>query len=488
MEDMSGSFFLGRTYDDFLFRPQRGRVGSRRAVRLTGAFTPGIALELPVVSANMDSVTESRMARAMALEGGLGVVHRAMSIEAQGREVERVKRSHGWVVEEPIAIPRGATLREARELARRHGVTGILVEESRGSGRLAGLLSQRDLPWGAARDQEPVERFMTPFDRLVTAAPGTTLEEAERLLYEHRVEKLPLVDEARVIRGLITKSDISLARERPDSTKDGKGRLRVAAAIGARGDFLERAEALRAAGADALVVDIAHGHSDVMERAVKSLRQRFPDLELVCGNVGTAEGARFLVELGASAVKVGIGPGRGCRTRLETAAGVPQLQAVHEVWQAVGNSVPIIADGGVRFDKDIFLALCCGASSVMLGSLLSGTDESPGSVILDPATGEKRKIYRGMTSPQAVFQALYDDAGSEEAEAALETPSEGQEVQVAYQGALRDLIQRIRGHLQSAVSYGGEASLHAVRAKVLAEPEGFLIPLSAASRRESFER
>ena len=204
--------------------------------------------------------------------------------------------------------------------------------------------------------------------------------------------------------------------------------------------------------------------------------------------MGTAEGARFLVELGASAVKVGIGPGRGCRTRLETAAGVPQLQAVHEVWQAVGNSVPIIADGGVRFDKDIFLALCCGASSVMLGSLLSGTDESPGSVILDPATGEKRKIYRGMTSPQAVFQALYDDAGSEEAEAALETPSEGQEVQVAYQGALRDLIQRIRGHLQSAVSYGGEASLHAVRAKVLAEPEGFLIPLSAASRRESFER
>jgi IMP dehydrogenase len=194
------------------------------------------------------------------------------------------------------------------------------------------------------------------------------------------------------------------------------------------------------------------------------------------------------VDLGASAVKVGIGPGRGCRTRLETAAGVPQLQAVHEVWEAVGDSVPIIADGGVRFDKDIFLALCCGASSVMLGSLLSGTDESPGTVILDPATGEKRKIYRGMTSPQAVFEALYDDAGTEEADTALETPSEGQEVQVAYQGALRDLIQRIRGHLRSAVSYGGESSLRSVRAKVLAEPEAFLIPLSAASRRESFER
>ncbi|HXF59030.1 MAG TPA: IMP dehydrogenase, partial [Candidatus Saccharimonadales bacterium] len=344
------TFFLGRTYDDFLFRPQRGRVGSRRGVRLTGAFTPGIPIELPVVSANMDSVTESPMARAMALEGGLGVVHRGMSIEAQAREVERVKRSHGWVVEEPISIPRDATLREAREVARRHGVTGILVEESRGSGRLAGLLSKRDMPWSAALDREPVERFMTPFDRLVTGAPGTTLEEAERVLFTHRIEKLPLVDASRAIRGLITKSDISLARERPDSTKDAKGRLRVAAAIGARGDFLERAEALRAAGADALVVDIAHGHSDVMEEAVKALRAKFRDLELVCGNVGTAEGARFLQQLGASAIKVGIGPGRGCRTRIETAAGVPQLQAVHEVWQAVGSSIPIIADGGVRFD------------------------------------------------------------------------------------------------------------------------------------------
>jgi IMP dehydrogenase len=221
---------------------------------------------------------------------------------------------------------------------------------------------------------------------------------------------------------------------------------------------------------------------------VRALRARLGEVELVCGNVGTAEGARFLKELGASAIKVGIGPGRGCRTRLETAAGVPQLQAVHEVWRAVGDSIPIVADGGVRADKDIFLALCCGASSVMLGSLLSGTDESPGTVILDPATGEKRKIYRGMTSPQAVFEALYDDAGPEELEAALETPAEGQEVQVAYQGALRDLIQRIRGHLRSAVSYGGESSLRDVRAKVLAEPEAFLIPLSAASRRESFER
>ena len=485
---MADDLFLGRTYDDFLFRPQRGRVGSRHSVRLRTDFTRGIPLELPIVSANMDSVTESRMARSMALEGGIGVIHRAMTIEAQMREVERVKRSHGWVVEEPIAIPRGATLREAREVARRHGVTGILIEQTRESRILAGLLSKRDMPYGTGHDGEPVERFMTPYERLVTRPPGVSLEEAERVLFEHRVEKLPLVDELRRIRGLITKSDIMLARERPDSTKDPKGRLRVAAAVGARGDFLERAEALRAAGADALVVDIAHGHSEAMERAVRALRERFGDLELVCGNVGTARGAEFLRGLGAAAIKVGIGPGRGCRTRLETAAGVPQLQAVHEAWQAVGASMPIIADGGVRYDKDVFLALACGASSVMLGSILSGTDEAPGTVILDPATGQKRKIYRGMTSPQAVFQALYDDSDPEELTAALETPAEGQEVQVPYNGAVRDVLQRIRGHLRSAVSYGGEESLASVRAKVLADPASFLIPLSAASRRESFER
>jgi IMP dehydrogenase len=485
---MAEDLFLGRTYGDFLFRPQQGRVGTRQSVRLATAFTGGIPLELPIVSANMDSVTESRMARAMALEGGIGVVHRAMTIEAQAREVERVKRSHGWVVEEPVAIPRGATLREAREVARRHGVTGILIEEAPKGRVLAGLLSRRDMPWGAGHDQEPVERFMTPYERLVTRPPGVSLEEAERVLFEHRIEKLPIVDESRRIRGLITKSDIMLARERPDSTKDSKGRLRVAAAIGARGDFLERAEALRAAGADALIVDIAHGHSETMEQAVRALRQRFGDIPLVCGNVGTSEGAEFLRGLGAAAIKVGIGPGRGCRTRLETAAGVPQLQAVREAWQAVGDSIPIIADGGVLYDKDLFLALVCGASSVMLGSVLSGTDETPGTVILDPSTGEKRKIYRGMTSPQAVFQALYDDSDTGELEAALETPAEGQEMQVPYQGPVRDVLQRIRGHLRSAVSYGGEESLAAVRAKVLADPESFLIPLSAASRRESFER
>ena len=485
---MKDDLFQGRTYDDFLFRPQKGRVGSRQDVRLTGRFARGIVLELPIASANMDSVTEGPMARVMALEGGIGIIHRGMPIRQQAGEVERVKRSHGWVVEEPLCLPRDATLREAREATRRHGVTGILIEETRGSRVLAGILSKRDLPWGGGRESEPVERYMTPFDRLETRRPGVSLEEAERILYEHRIEKLPLVDEQRRIQGLITKSDIMLSRDRPDSTKGAKGRLCVGAAIGARGDFLERAEALLEAGADVLVMDIAHGHSEIMERAIKAVRDRFGEVELVCGNVGTGEGARFLRDLGVAGVKVGIGPGRGCRTRLETAAGVPQLQAIHEAWLAVGDQVPIIADGGVQNDKDLFLALVSGASSVMLGSLLSGTDEAPGRVIEDPATREKRKIYRGMTSPQAVFEALYDGAGHEELSLAMETPPEGQEIQVPYRGGVRDVLQRIRGHLRSAVSYAGEESLEAVRARVLERPDDYLIALSDASRRESYER
>jgi IMP dehydrogenase len=485
---MSHDLFFGRTYDDFLFRPHKGRLGSRRDVRLMSPFTRSLALELPIVSANMNSVTEADMARSMALEGGVGIVHRGMSSEAQAREIERVKRSHGWVVEEPLCLPRTATLREAREFIRRHGVTGILIEEAPGSRVLAGLLSNRDLPWSEGHDAEPVENFMTPFPRLHTRPPGVDLDEAEHVLYEHRIEKLPLVDAERRIRGLITKSDIRLARDRPDSTKDEKGRLCVGAAIGAHGDYLERAAILIEAGADALVIDIAHGHSEVMENAVRALHERFGEVDLVCGNVGTAEGALFLADLGAAAIKVGIGPGRGCRTRLETAAGVPQLQAVHESWRAVGDRVPIIADGGVANDKDIFLALACGASSVMLGSMLSGTDEAPGKVIEDPATRQKKKIYRGMTSPQAVFDALYATATPEELDEALDTPAEGQEMQVPYRGAVRDVLHRIRGHLRSAVSYGGEKTLAAVREKVLAEPAKYLIPISEASRRESYER
>jgi IMP dehydrogenase len=480
--------FVGRTYDDFLFRPQASALGSRREVSLRTRLSRRLTLDLPVVSANMDSVTDARMAVAMALEGGLGFVHRGLPIAAQAAEVARVKRTQGHVVDRPFCLARGSSVREARELARRHNVTGLLVEEAPGSGILAGLLSNRDLPWSAAHDDRPVEEFMTPAPRLVTGAPDISIEDAERRMFAHRVEKLPLVDGDRRIKGLITKKDILAARQRPHSSKDARGRLLVGAAIGARGDFLERAGELLEAGADALLIDIAHAHSEVMRHAVEAVRGRFGGVDLVLGNVATAEGAMFLRDLGADAIKVGVGPGRGCRTRLETGAGVPQLQAIREAWCAVEESVPIIADGGVREDKDVFLALVAGASVVMLGSLLSGTDESPGQLIEDPGTGEKRKIYRGMTSPQAVFRALYDDEEPEAVEAALEVPAEGQEMQVPYRGSVVDILRRIRGHVRSAVSYGGAESLAQVRAKVLADPLRYLVPLSSAARAESYER
>ncbi len=479
--------WIGRTFGDFLLRPQKGVSDSRRAVSLAARFTRGLSLELPIVSANMDSVTGWEMAKAMALEGGIGIVHRALAIERQAEMVRRVKRSHGAVIEKPFCLPRGITVREAKAFARRHHIAAILVEEAPGSGILAGLLTARDVPWLPKLEERPVDDFMTPFAELHTRPPGVSEEEAERVMFEQRIERLPLVDGERRIRGLITLRDILFMRRRPYASRDRKGRLLVGAAVGARGDFLERAAALVEEEADCLVIDIAHGHSEVMAEAIAAVRARFPDVALVCGNVATGAGARFLAERGADAVKVGVGPGRGCRTRLETAAGVPQLQAIREAWCAVGEDVPIIADGGIVHDKDVFLALVCGASSVMLGSALSGTDEAPGVVIENPSTHEKSKIYRGMTSPEAVFESHYD-ADDDELESALATPPEGQELQVLYKGGVVDILHRLRGHLRSAVSYAGEVSLAAARAKILPEPMDYLIPLSPAARHESFER
>ncbi len=480
--------FVGKTFDDFLFRPQHGVVASRGRVDLTLRLSRHHELTLPIVSANMDSVTESVMAKTMALEGGVGIVHRAMPVADQAREVSRVKRSHGYVVERPLCLPRGATIREARLFARKHHITGILITEAAAGLKLAGLLSNRDMPWTDGFEDRPVEEFMTPAGRLVTSPPGITVAEAEKILFDKRIEKLPLVASDGVIKGLITKKDLILSKQRPYSSKDGKGRLLVGGAIGARGDYLERAAELIRAGADVLVIDIAHGHSDVMRSAVESFRKRLGDAELICGNIGTGEGALFLKNLGVDGIKVGIGPGRGCRTRLETGAGVPQLQAIREVWHAVGDSIPVIADGGMRSDKDIFLAIACGASSVMLGAMLSGTDEAPGHVIVDPATGQKQKIYRGMTSPQAVLQALYDAEEQPAGEEPLTMAPEGQEMQTPYKGSVIDVLHRIRGHLASAVSYSGAATLAEARARIAADPFRYLILLSESAYRESYLR
>jgi IMP dehydrogenase len=487
MHELDGRW-IGRTFDDFLFRPQKGVSESRGMIALSSRLTRSLSLELPIVSANMDSVTGWEMAQAMALEGGIGIIHRAMTIDRQAEMVRRVKRSYGAVIEEPFRLPRGTSIRDAKAFARSHSIHAILIEESEGSGILAGLLTARDIPWMAGLEDRLVDDFMTPFARLHTSPPGISEEAAEQIMFDERIERLPLVDSDRSIRGLITLRDILFFRRRPFSSKDVKGRLLVGAAIGARGDFLERAAALVEAEVDCLVIDIAHGHSDVMADAIAAIRSQLDGVELICGNVATGDGARFLAERGADAIKVGVGPGRGCRTRLETAAGVPQLHAIREAWCAVDEEVPIIADGGVVNDKDAFLALVCGASSVMLGSALSGTDESPGHVIEDPATHSKRKIYRGMTSPQAVFESHYDDQNGELDESVFDTPAEGQEIQVPYRGSVADILRRIRGHLRSSVSYAGESSLAAARRKVLPDPMEYLIPLSASARRESYER
>jgi IMP dehydrogenase len=478
------SMFVGRTFDDFLFRPQHSPVASRRGVDLAMPLTGGTKLALPILGANMDTVVGEEMAKTLALEGGLGFLHRNASVADQASRVRYVKTRHSYVIEHPLWLVRTATIAEARLEIRRHNASSFLIEETKGSHALAGLLSHRDMPLDTASDARPVAEFMTPRARLVTRPPSVSLEEAERAMFEHRVEKLPLVDESGRLHGLITMRDLKLYKQKPHSTKDARGRLRVGAAVGATGDYLGRAEALVEQEVDVLLLDVAHADAEVVEHAIKQLRQRFARVPLVVGNVATAAAACWLAGLGVDAIKVGVGPGRGCRTRLETGAGVPQLQAVRECYLATEGRVPVIADGGVRDDKDLFLAIACGASTVMLGSLLSGTDEAPGMIVEDPATRQKMKLYRGMTSPEAVVDGSEDDELAE----ALRTPAEGQSVRVPYVGSVVGILSRMRGHLQSAVSYAGETTLAAAHAKIAREPERFLIPLSEASRRESFVR
>ncbi len=477
-------FFVGRTFDDFLFRPQHSPVTTRRQVDLTMPLATGLELALPVLGANMDTVVGEEMAKTLALEGAIGFLHRNCSIQAQADSVRYVKTRHSFVIEHPLMLGRTATIGDARQAARQANASSLLVEQGRGSGRLAGILSHRDMPLDRRSDARPVTDFMTPRERLVTRPPTVSMEDAERAMFEHRVEKLPLVDAEDRVLGLVTMRDLKLHKQKPHSSKDERGRLRVGAAIGATGDYLERAQALVEHEVDVLLLDVAHADSDVAAAAVAELRRRVARVPLVVGNVATAEAARCLRELGAQAIKVGVGPGRGCRTRLETGAGVPQLQAVREAWCATGGAVPIIADGGVKDDKDLFLAIACGASTVMLGSMLSGTDEAPGLVVEDPQTRQKMKLYRGMTSPEAVV----DGSEADELAEALRTPAEGQSVRVPYVGSVVDILDRVRGHLQSAVSYAGEASLRAAHEKIARDPARFLVPLSEASRRESYVR
>ncbi len=468
---MDGAIVEGLTFDDVLLLPGKSSVLPTEVDTRT-CLTRRIALNIPMVSAAMDTVTESRLAIAMARQGGVGFIHRNMSVERQAEEVDRVKRSESGMIVDPVTITPELSVRQALELMTKYRVSGLPV--TRGP-RLMGILTNRDLRFEKQLDQ-PVSNIMTK-DNLVTVAVGTTLEEAERLLQKHRIEKLLVVDKEFNLKGLITVKDIQKKLEFPNATKDEHGRLRVAAAIGATGDYLERAIELARAKVDVLAIDTAHGHSTRVMEAIQKVKRRLPEIQLVAGNVGTYEGAKDLIALGIDGLKVGIGPGSICTTRVVTGAGVPQITAIAEASRAAqGTGVPIIADGGVKYSGDITKGIAAGASVVMIGGLFAGTEESPGETIL--YQGRTFKSYRGMGSLGAMEAGSADRYAQETAERGKSIP-EGVEGRVSYKGALGGLVEQLVGGLRSGMGYCGVCNL-----KELQERSRF-VRITSAGLRES---
>lgn len=447
---------MGLTFDDVLLIPKRSSIRSRKDVDTSSWLAPGIKLNIPIVSANMDTVTETRMAIAMAQQGGIGILHRFMTIERQADCVRKVKRAESLMVENPITIGPNESVAGARRQMAEEEVGGLMVVDEQG--RLLGVVTSRDVLL-AQDEKAPVSAVMTPRQRLVVARSGESMESARQKLHAHRLEKLPVVDEQDHISGLITAQDIIKIQEHPYATKDSRGRLQVGVSLGVRAEEMERAAACVEAGADLVLIDIAHGHSDHTIEMVKRLKGRFPDLPVIAGNVATAEGVRDLVGAGADAVKVGVGPGSICITRIVTGCGVPQLSAIAEcagAGQALG--APIIADGGIRTSGDITKALAAGASAVMVGSLLAGTDESPGVPIV--REGRRYKVVRGMASLFANVDrrrlGREEDLSVEEWNAVV---PEGVEAMVPYRGAVADTLQQLAGGFRSGMSYVGATSL-----------------------------
>ncbi len=448
---MEGPITEGLTFDDVLLLPGKSAILPTEADTRT-CLTRKIALNIPVVSAAMDTVTESRLAIGMARQGGLGFIHRNMSIERQAEEVDRVKRSESGMIVDPVTIAPDVTVRRALDLMNKYRVSGLPVTEGQ---RLVGILTNRDLRFEKNLDQA-VSAIMTK-DNLITVSVGTTLEEAEKLLQRHRIEKLLVVDQQYHLKGLITVKDIQKKLEYPRATKDAQGRLRAGAAIGATGDFLERAVELSRNGVDVLALDTAHGHSTRVMEAIRQCKQRLPEMQIVAGNVATFDGARDLISLGIDGLKIGIGPGSICTTRVVTGAGVPQITAILEASRAAKDTgVPIIADGGVKYSGDISKAIAAGASVVMIGGLLAGTEESPGETIL--YQGRTFKSYRGMGSLGAMEAGSADRYGQESAARGKSVP-EGVEGRVPYKGPLGGLIEQLIGGLRSGMGYCGAANL-----------------------------
>jgi len=447
---------IGLTFDDVLLVPRRSSLRSRSEADPSVELFPGIRLAIPILSANMDTVTEAEMAIAMAQQGGLGIIHRFMTIEHQAAEVARVKRSESFVVEQPLTIAPEATVGEAKRLLQEAKIGGLLVTDP--DGRLVGMITARDVLF-ASDDAAPVRRVMTPRERLVVASADETLESARLTLHEHRLEKLPLVNGQDQVVGLITAKDIIKLARHPQAVKDAKGRLCVGVAVGVKPSDMDRAAACVQAGADVLVLDIAHGHADHAIEMTRALKARFPHIPLIAGNVATPEGVRDLAEAGADAVKVGVGAGSICITRVVTGFGVPQLTAILECARAGHElGVPIIADGGIRTSGDLTKALAAGASAVMIGSLLAGTDESPGMAVV--REGRRYKVVRGMASLTANVDRRRVERGDELDPGEWEkVVPEGVEAVVPYRGSVRDILFQLVGGLRSGMSYAGARTL-----------------------------
>jgi len=459
------------TFDDVLLLPGKSSVLPAETDTRT-CLTRKLALNIPVVAAAMDTVTESRLAIALARQGGFGFVHRNMTVEREAEEIDRVKRSESGMIVDPVTIAPELSLRHALDIMNKYKVSGLPV--TRGT-KLLGILTNRDLRFERNLDQ-PVSAVMTK-DNLITVAVGTTLDEAERLLQRHRIEKLLVVDKDFNLKGLITVKDIQKKIEFPIAAKDEHGRLRVGAAIGATGDFLERAVELAKAGADALAIDTAHGHSVRVMEAIKKVKHRLPEMQLLAGNVATEDGARELISLGIDGIKVGVGPGSICTTRVVTGAGVPQITAILETSRAAqGTGVPIIADGGIKFSGDITKALAAGASAVMIGGLFAGTEEAPGETIL--YQGRTYKSYRGMGSLGAMEAGSADRYAQEGAERGKSVP-EGIEGQVPYKGPLSGLVEQLVGGLRSGMGYCGAGSIRELQERAK------FIRITSAGLRES---
>ncbi len=447
----------GLTYDDVLLVPAYSEVLPRE-VTLKSKFSRNIELQMPVVSAAMDTVTESALAIAIAQQGGIGVIHKNMTIERQAQEVRKVKRSESGMIQDPITLPVDATVKDALQIMAENKIGGIPVVAD--DKTLVGIITNRDLRFEKAPDR-PVAEVMTS-ENLVTAKKAVDLTEAEQILQNHKIEKLPVTDENNKLVGLITFRDIIKVKEHPNSCKDEYGRLRVAAAVGVTGDVLDRVALLTQAGVDAIVIDTAHGHSKGVLDALAKVKKEYPDLDVVVGNIATADAAKMLVEAGADGVKVGIGPGSICTTRVIAGVGVPQLSAVMAVAEALqGTGVPLIADGGIRYTGDIVKAIAAGGDCVMVGSLLAGVEESPGETII--YEGRKFKSYRGMGSVEAMQKGSKDRYFQDAEDDIKKLVPEGITGRVPYKGSLAEVLHQIAGGMRAGMGYTGSDTINRLK-------------------------